>query len=140
MPSANTTFGSTPGNRHSSYFWPSVQLQLLAQAQTLSPGAGRHRAFLNRPRPELHLIRCSFCLYSSLLNLKCCCILPGHRSVSACRAVSLVSSSLSSSGDSEVVFMVFCYFRLAMLLTHCGRVTQICVFNTVKLGTSATSP
>jgi len=26
------------------------------------------------------------------------------------------------------------------LLTHCGRVTQICVFNTVKLGTSASSP
>ena len=26
------------------------------------------------------------------------------------------------------------------VLTHCGRVTQICVFNTVKLGTSASSP
>jgi len=27
------------------------------------------------------------------------------------------------------------------LLTHyCGRVTQICVFNTVKLGTSVSSP
>ena len=25
-------------------------------------------------------------------------------------------------------------------LTHCGRVTQICVFNTVKLDTSASSP
>ena len=25
-------------------------------------------------------------------------------------------------------------------LTHCGRVTQICVFNTVKLGTSKSSP
>jgi hypothetical protein len=24
-------------------------------------------------------------------------------------------------------------------LTHCGRVTQICVFNTVKLGISATA-
>jgi len=28
----------------------------------------------------------------------------------------------------------------APYLTHCGRVTQICVFNTVKLGTSASSP
>jgi len=26
------------------------------------------------------------------------------------------------------------------ILTHCGRVAQICVFNTVKLGTSARSP
>jgi len=26
------------------------------------------------------------------------------------------------------------------VLTHCGRVTQICVFNMVKLGTSASSP
>jgi len=26
------------------------------------------------------------------------------------------------------------------ILTYCGRVTQICVFNTVKLGTSASSP
>ena len=25
-------------------------------------------------------------------------------------------------------------------LTHCGRETQICVFNTVKLGTSASYP
>jgi len=25
-------------------------------------------------------------------------------------------------------------------LTHCRQVTQICVFNTVKLGTSASSP
>jgi len=25
-------------------------------------------------------------------------------------------------------------------LTHCGRVTQICGFNAVKLGTSASSP
>jgi len=32
-------------------------------------------------------------------------------------------------------------FRLyILLLTHCGRVTQICVFNTVKLGTAASSP
>ena len=29
---------------------------------------------------------------------------------------------------------------LSRTLTHCGRVTQICVFNTVKLGTSASSP
>jgi len=29
---------------------------------------------------------------------------------------------------------------LANSVTHCGRVTQICVFNTVKLGTSASSP
>jgi hypothetical protein len=27
-----------------------------------------------------------------------------------------------------------------LLLTHCGRVMQICVFNKVKLGTSASSP
>jgi len=30
--------------------------------------------------------------------------------------------------------------RVRCYLTHCGRVTQICVFNTVKLGTSASSP
>jgi hypothetical protein len=29
---------------------------------------------------------------------------------------------------------------LCVYLTHCGRVTQICVINTVKLGTSASSP
>ena len=29
---------------------------------------------------------------------------------------------------------------LPTFLTHCGRVTQICIFNTVKLGTSASSP
>ena len=30
--------------------------------------------------------------------------------------------------------------KLTGFLTHCGRVRQICVFNTVKLGTSASSP
>ena len=29
---------------------------------------------------------------------------------------------------------------LLVTLKHCGRVTQICIFNTVKLGTSASSP
>ena len=32
------------------------------------------------------------------------------------------------------------YYNLNTVLTHCGRVTQICVFNTVNLGTSASSP
>jgi len=31
-------------------------------------------------------------------------------------------------------------FIFGTLLTHCGRVTQICVFDTVNLGTSASSP
>ena len=31
-------------------------------------------------------------------------------------------------------------YKLYEDLTHCGQVTQICVFNTVKLGTSASSP
>ena len=30
--------------------------------------------------------------------------------------------------------------HLYLILTHCGRVTQVCVFNTVKLSTSASSP
>jgi len=30
--------------------------------------------------------------------------------------------------------------KITIDLTHCGRVTQICVFNTVKLGTSPSSP
>jgi len=32
------------------------------------------------------------------------------------------------------------YVSVLSTLTHCGRVTQNCVFNTVKLGTSASSP
>ena len=31
-------------------------------------------------------------------------------------------------------------FNWTIILTHCGRVTQICIFNMVKLGTSASSP
>jgi hypothetical protein len=36
----------------------------------------------------------------------------------------------------RIIVLVF----FGWVLTHCGRVTQICVFNTVKLGTSASSP
>ena len=41
------------------------------------------------------------------------------------------------SEDKLVVLTVHLFI---LQLTHCGRVTQICVFNTVKLGTSASSP
>jgi len=44
------------------------------------------------------------------------------------------SSSLSWVGE-EVCINVYEGF-----LTHCGQVTQICFFNTVKLSTSASSP
>jgi len=37
--------------------------------------------------------------------------------------------------------MLIIYFVIPYaFLTHCGRVTQICVFNTVKLGVSESSP
>ena len=35
---------------------------------------------------------------------------------------------------------LFVASRFSCLLTHCRGVTQICVFNTLKLGTSASSP
>ena len=35
---------------------------------------------------------------------------------------------------------IFPLFDKLYILTHCGRVTQICVFNVVKLCTSASSP
>ena len=38
------------------------------------------------------------------------------------------------------IYPTECTTRLQFTLTHCGRVMQICVFNTVKLGTSASSP
>jgi len=40
----------------------------------------------------------------------------------------------------EFIYDEFDISVLNLYLTHCGRVTQICVFNTVKLGTSASSP
>ena len=45
--------------------------------------------------------------------------------------------------DSDPLIVSLPYITrpaLTVSLTHCGRVTQICVFNTVKLGTSASSP
>jgi hypothetical protein len=42
-----------------------------------------------------------------------------------------VGRPVSVYGDANI---------LTLWLTHCERVTQICVFNTVKLGTSASSP
>jgi len=47
-----------------------------------------------------------------------------------------------SSGDRRALDgKMFALFVVFEVLTHnSGRVTQICVFNTVKLGTSASSP
>jgi len=47
-----------------------------------------------------------------------------------------VSSNLNFCMLDVLTLIPFVLF----MLTHCGRVTQICVFNTVKLGTSASSP
>ena len=44
---------------------------------------------------------------------------------------------------SQLILLLICanyHPSWLFVLTHCGRVTQICVFNTVKLGTSASSP
>jgi len=46
---------------------------------------------------------------------------------------------LLQSSRLSVQNIQFCLLETTKL-THCGRVTQICVFNTVKLGTSASSP
>jgi len=47
----------------------------------------------------------------------------------------------------EPIYMSQCLMAVVMevvhiyfILTHCGRVTQICIFNTVNLVTSASSP
>ena len=59
--------------------------------------------------------------------------LRGLRSLGVMYSTYLVSSSSPQPwGDKGTV--------LGETLTHCGRVTQICVFNTVKLDTSASSP
>jgi len=39
-----------------------------------------------------------------------------------------------------VFFMDVMGGKITINLTHCGRVMEICVFNMVKLGTSASSP
>jgi len=56
---------------------------------------------------------------------------------------------VNAAGKSNYLFIyvhlihinqIYSHFKyLSLTLTHCGRVTQICVFNTVKLGTSASS-
>jgi len=42
----------------------------------------------------------------------------------------------------NIASLSFLYVRAtwSLILTNCERVTQICVFNTVKLGTSVSSP
>jgi hypothetical protein len=45
--------------------------------------------------------------------------------------------------NSDIYYCMVVAFHnrdVVVILTHCGRVTQICVFNAVKLGTSASSP
>ena len=60
-------------------------------------------------------------------------------------------NSFFSSSSTNTVFSKYAVLQTVFLLTkypqnspcvltHCGRVTQICVFNTVKLGSSASSP
>ena len=47
-----------------------------------------------------------------------------------------VSSNLNFCMLDVLTLIPFVFF----MLTHCGQVMQICVFNTVKIGTSASSP
>ena len=50
----------------------------------------------------------------------------------------ILKKILKKFREKKKSWRVFRMIRIT--LTHCGRVTQICVFNTVKLGTSASSP
>jgi len=52
----------------------------------------------------------------------------------------IIKQSLKASKRTAFNSAVTFFWKSLSLLTHCGRVTQICVFNTVKLGTSASSP
>ena len=86
-----------------------------------------------------------------LRNLLCIstrlyCVISRKTSVSILTAASVfkrrypltISAHICSSGPA-LARMVKVKIDLFALLTHCGRVTQNCVFNTVKLGTSASS-
>jgi hypothetical protein len=62
-----------------------------------------------------------------------------------CRKQVNLSSMSSLSENAALLFhcsisVAWKVSSIASRLTHCGRVRQICVFNTVKLGTSASSP
>ena len=58
--------------------------------------------------------------WKTLLTVKCV----------ICFSLQLSSATLLNLSRSEQ----------EIILTHCGRVRQICIFNTVRLGTSASSP
>ena len=62
-----------------------------------------------------------------------------HHLAWGCLLNTPLRAALSSKKTCNSVFDVKVWLTHYML-THCGRVTQICVFNTVKLGTSASSP
>ena len=47
---------------------------------------------------------------------------------------------IGTSVHTTITKQVSTAVTLGVGLAHCGRVTQICVFNTAKLGTSASSP
>jgi len=55
-----------------------------------------------------------------------------------------ISCGSKATGQDKDIIMpdtITCLEILRVcILTHCGRVTEISVFNTVKLGTSASSP
>jgi len=53
-----------------------------------------------------------------------------------CRIFNSSTKWTIKSYRKQTILYILCLFSL----TYCGRVTQICVFNRVKLGTSASSP
>ena len=63
---------------------------------------------------------------------------------SSWRLTRKLRTTICPSDLCRSVLSIFYYTKVVFspppILTHCGRVTQICVFNTVKLGTSASSP
>ena len=73
----------------------------------------------------------------------------GYVSFAVYSVVKYNATPLSLSLSLSIYIYIYIYlctvciifpFTISKKLTHCGRVTQICVFNTVKLGTSTSSP
>ena len=143
------------------YFNGLLPLSFLTCTSNNAVSSSRFFFFFYWHYNPLWVLTFSVILFHSALSLHCflhrlipiICISSSMSAVHLFLGLPLILVPIGSSSRYLIQNSILClasHFMLSSkqfllgnytrILTHCGRVTQICVFNTVKLGTSASSP
>ena len=121
-------------------FTPGKEPVPIVQETGWAPGPVWTRCKKSQPPPGIFFVQGFYCSIQSMCYIR---LADGQLGIQRLRSQYCYFTYFIVLARYYAPFFVLVVTLAAfytLYLTHCGRVRQICVFNTVKLGTSASSP